>query len=174
MNEHNQQDSQFSIHQNVRKRRRFGFTLIEIIVSFAILTSLMASAVGLVTLAQRSQERAKDSRTFRREVSRFAKTFRQDAQATNLRLMLKSANELILHRPNENLSYQIGSHSQITRTKTSGDKAGKRIDRFVFGTEVDIQLSQPDANEPVRWTLTDRRFPAQPITVMAGWRGSDS
>lgn len=171
MNNKNQRATRFPLNQNARQRRRSAFTLIEITISFAILTALMGSALGLVTLAQRSQQRSKDSRVFRQEVRRFAKVFREDARGKNRQLILESVNELHLQRPDETISYQIVGNSQITRIQTGTDK---RLERFEFGLEVEIELSQPDANDPVRWTLTEKRFPAQPITVIAGWRGTDS
>ncbi|MDA9858988.1 type II secretion system GspH family protein [Rubripirellula sp.] len=153
-----------------RPASRPAFTLIEILVSLVILSSLMGSALGLLTLVQRSNERATSNRLFRQQVRAFAKMFREDADARDSELLFDSNGELRVLTTTENITYRIVDGSKISRVQTTTDQQITRREDFDFGAGIEVQLSQDPADATARWIITDRRFRKQPITVIAGWK----
>ena len=159
-------------HSN-RRFTRPAFTLIETVVSLVILSSLMGSAFGLLTLVQRSNERATSNRMFRQQVRAFAKIFRKDANARDSELIFEDTGELRVLTKTKKITYQIVDGSKIARIQTTIGQQMTQRERFDFGEDIDLQISQGPAETIAHWRITDRRFPQQSITVVAGWKDGD-
>ncbi|MDA9777806.1 type II secretion system GspH family protein [Rubripirellula sp.] len=159
-------------HSN-RRFTRPAFTLIETVVSLVILSSLMGSAFGLLTLVQRSNERATSNRMFRQQVRAFAKMFRKDANARDSELIFEDTGELRVFTKTKKITYQIVDGSKIVRIQTTIDQQITQRERFDFGEDIDLQISQGPTETIAHWLITDRRFPQQSITVVAGWKDGD-
>lgn len=110
------------------KRRRQGFTLIEMIAAFAV----MGVALGTVSLAlhalYRVDTRVRQSLAWQSSLDRFIVAFRRDvheaeeAQLTPAKAPAKNTDELVLRMPQStSISYVLGA-KRIDRIARQGDK----------------------------------------------------
>ena len=110
------------------KRRRDGFTLIELIAAMAVLGVAMATVTLALHVLYRVDTRVRDSLAWQANLDRFTVAFRRDAhEAEEAQLPpakgpAKNPDELVLRMPQStSISYVLGSRS-IDRMVRQGDK----------------------------------------------------
>ena len=168
-------DSRVSNHrmQDKDERKRLihrAFTLIELVASLTILSSLLVTTVSLVTLAQKSNERVQVSQMYRQQISRFARTFRNDLRGLSVQCTLDGNDRIIIDRDEERITYHRLKNSVISRVVEPTGKEASRADEFDFGPGAEVNLSWSGEENSSDWIIQIPGFSPSAITVTAGWR----
>ena len=150
-----------------RRGLRSAFTLIEAVISMTIISSTMVTAVGLVTLAQQSSDQINASRLFRRQVQRFAHTYREDTQRPKTGRILLEDNQVALRSTDRIITYSLDDISTISRMTADNDQPTRLLETYDFGKSVTIEVVQPNQAEPLQWIFTHDRFPGAPVRIIA-------
>ncbi|WDQ16357.1 PulJ/GspJ family protein [Rhodopirellula sp. P2] len=158
--------------------RRVGFTLIEMVVTLALVIAMLGGTLALVSLIRTSGQRATASVRDRQEIRRLANDLRRDvADATDLEVE-GSLLILTLSDPESRILYDFGSEPLFSRSVESNEPALKASDRYLINEDSQVAIRlQPDSvddaeQEPslVELVITLPNRPSQPIRILAAQR----
>lgn len=163
----------FSDHPSSRvrrtPRRRDGFTLVEMLLVLTLTTSLLAGAIGLLTVLSKSNRQAQQNLSLRQEIRRFADALRSDVrvatrtETTDLRLVIDHG------EADETISYEIGDSGTVERVVTGPDDERISGDRFRISRDGSISIESVESSgvSAVRWTIVENHGNSPPIQIFA-------
>lgn len=147
------------------RRRRVGFTLIELTVVLTILSLVWLSVTGVLYTLYRADQRVRDDLQHEHAFDRFAMRLRLDAHAANSANLLELADgghELVLTSASDRAIHYGMTSAGIYRIVRQGEVVLHR-DAFIMGrATVQWELHSPE--EPalivLTWTSRDERTKA--------------
>jgi prepilin-type N-terminal cleavage/methylation domain-containing protein len=154
------------IPQSFRCRIRSGFTLIELMVVFSLLASVLVGTLTLLSLIRRSGDQADEDFRIRQEFRRFAGDLRRDVyQASDLKINPRDS-KAVLQVAEKSIEYRFVAPSTLTRMVDSESTSNPR-DQYDFGREFDVTLQSIDDGQTIQWSFQDRNKNKVPIQIMA-------
>ncbi|MFG0268111.1 MAG: type II secretion system protein J [Rhodopirellula sp. JB055] len=163
---------------------RHGFTLIETLVTLAVVVAMLGGTLGLVSFIRTSSRHATVATLGRQEIRRLANDIRRDVAGSDHVEMDGSQLVLEFSNSDSRIVYDFGSEPAFARTvestSPSTDEAVKASDRYLINERSQVELRlQPlsqDGTDSERKTslveltvtLPDR--PNQPIQILAAPR----
>jgi prepilin-type N-terminal cleavage/methylation domain-containing protein len=154
------------VPQSFRCRIRSGFTLIELMVVFSLLASVLVGTLTLLSLIRRSGDQADQDFRIRQELRRFAGDLRRDVhQASDLKIGLPET-RLVLQFTEKSIEYRFVAPSTLTRI-VDPDSTSSARDQYDFGRDFDVTLQSIDDGQTIQWSFQDRKKSTVPIQIMA-------
>ena len=149
-----------------------GFTLIEILLVLALLTTVLAGVVGLIATMQRRSELVERNLLLRNEIRRFADEMRHDfhssqrGELTDQSLVLFNADET------QKTIYKVDSDSTIRRITegSSTGGVGRSIvgrDRYEIGNHISVDVRLGQDGRSVRWSIKEVNTASPAIEIVA-------
>lgn len=148
-----------------------GFTLIEILLVFSLLGSLLGGTIGLIRVIRQSNQNAQQNLVMRQEIRRFANDLRRNVGSANQVRIEDGKLVATVASPQSSTIYQTTPDhvERITHfdPEPNAGSVTRSIERYVVGSRLSSQLEL--VNEPVgvRWTFTQDDRPDEPIEIIA-------
>ncbi|MCO8125394.1 type II secretion system GspH family protein [Stieleria sp. TO1_6] len=150
--------------------RRSGYTLVEIVLVLALMSSFLGATVGLLSLARDSNQLAQQNLLQRQELRRFADDVRRDVWTAKSSSLSDGQLVLTSDSSDSRIVYEVESESSIRRRVENDDDPQRIEDQYRFGDPIRIEVVRQEAFNAIQWTFTDAARLEDPIQIIAAMR----
>ncbi|WP_197455240.1 prepilin-type N-terminal cleavage/methylation domain-containing protein [Stieleria neptunia] len=149
-----------------------GFTLIELLLVLTLTATLLGGVIGLLSIARQSSQQAAQNQFHRQEIRRFADDIRRDVHHAERSVLSDGELVLTAASPDRTTTYRIEDESVVRRRVVESNDSAQSVDSYAFGKDANVDVRWLEELRAVRWTITSKQRPQQPIEILASERST--
>ena len=147
-----------------------GFTIIELLIVLAVTSSVLGGTIGLISIAQGSNQQSKQNLFQRQEIRRFADDMRRDIRRAESSTLSDGKLVLLDTSLDREVAYQVESDSVVRRSEENIEARSVARDGYNIGISARITVQWLDEINAAQWTITENERLVQPIHIIASHR----